>query len=101
MAKANMTEEQAAVLKAVKSVALEFGEALKNRQWEEAFEISGRLNPLLKSEEMKEFSEKDLELEGVTVVKENLKKYFYWSGQLRKAEGALVAKGNNILDGLK
>lgn len=95
-----MSEEKKATIKAVKTVAQEFGEHLQNRHWDEAFEAGGRLNTLLKNEEVKNLTDAEKEKEGFHVIQDNLRKYFFWSGELRKAEGALVAKGKNILGAL-
>lgn len=96
----NMSEEKQLFLKSVKSVASEFAGALQSKSWDEAFEISGRLNTLLNSDEIKDFTERELEQNGILEVKENHKKYRYWSNQRLKVEGALVAKGKNISEAL-
>ncbi|MGT2755429.1 hypothetical protein [Streptococcus ovis] len=93
-------EEKQAIIKAIKTVANEFGEALIARNWEEADEIHSRLKPLLEQDELQDMTERELTQEGVVQIKADVKKFYYWSSERRKVEGALAAKGKSILSAI-
>ncbi len=91
-----MTVENKKIVKEIKKVALEFSENLVNRAWDAAFDSSQVLNTLLKSGELGELTGNELETLGISAIKDNLRKYFYFNGEVRKFQGAMVAKGKQI-----
>lgn len=93
-----MAETKEQFIKQVKTKTIALGEFLNTDSFSEAYEVALELSQLFKSEDMKDFTGRELEESGLSAIQEELKKYWYFNKQMRSAQGALRKKGDKFLD---
>ncbi|WP_247937793.1 hypothetical protein [Streptococcus intermedius] len=92
-----MAETKEQFIKQVKSVSSELGEVLQARKFEEAFDISQRLNNLLKSEDLKDLTGRELAETGIEEIQNELNTYWWANREMRKFQGILKKRGGKFL----
>lgn len=92
-----MAETKEQFIKQVKSVSSELGEVLQARKFEEAFDISQRLNNLLKSEDLKDLTGRELAETGIEEIQNELNTYWWGNREMRKFQGILKKRGGKFL----
>ncbi|WP_195405286.1 hypothetical protein [Streptococcus constellatus] len=93
-----MAETKEQFIKQVKGTSSELGELLQARKFEEAFDVAQRLNNLLKSDDLKELTGKELAETGIEEIQEELRKYWWANGEMRKFQGILKVRGEKFSD---
>lgn len=93
-----MAETTKAFVKKIKGTSQELGELLQANKFEEAFDVANKLNNLLKSEEIDNLTGKELKETNIEGIKEQLKKYWWANGEMRKYQGLLRKYGQMFSD---
>ena len=84
------------LLKQLKGTSQEFGELLKSNKFEEAFDIANKLNALLKDDQLNDFTGRELAEVGISEMQDELKKYWWANGEMRKYQGILRKRGGRF-----
>lgn len=95
---AEYNEQLDAVLKKIKTTSTALGEALTSEDWEEAFNNAMLLKDYIKDESLQDLTGRELSQYNIPDIEAELKKYWYFNGEMRKAVGALRKKGQKFLD---
>lgn len=95
---AENNEQLDAVLKKIKTTTTALGEALTKEVWEEAFNNAMLLKDYVKDEALQDLTGRELNQYHIPDIEAELKKYWYFNGEMRKAVGALRKKGQKFVD---
>ncbi|WP_296123875.1 hypothetical protein [uncultured Streptococcus sp.] len=95
---AEHNEQLDAVLKKIKTTSAALGEALTKEDWEEAFNNAMLLKDYVKDEALQDLTGRELSQYHIPDIETELKKYWYFNGEMRKAVGALRKKGQKFVD---
>lgn len=91
-----MAEDKKQLIKKIKGTSQEFGELLKSNKFEEAFDIANKLNALLKDDQLNDFTGRELAEVGISDMQDELKKYWWANGEMRKYQGILRKRGGRF-----
>ena len=95
---ASENEQLESVLKKIKAVTDAFGEALSTDNWEDAFQNAMQLKDLIKDEALQDLTGREMEQHNIPEIEAELKKYWYFNGEMRKCQGALRKKGQKFIE---
>lgn len=91
-----MAENKKELIKKIKGTSQEFGELLQSNKFEEAFDIANKLNTFLKDDQLNDFTGRELSEVGILEMQEEMKKYWWANGEMRKFQGILRKRGSRF-----
>ena len=89
------TDTEREIKKVIEDV---YCEELKEQSWEEAFNNAMLLKDFIKDESLQDLTGRELSQYHIPDIETELKKYWYFNGEMRKAVGALRKKGQKFVD---